>query len=127
MIRRCYLIFAKVCLFVIEGPSRPWWASRGVMLLGVGIIGLGAAFESRWLVFLGLALIVMGVIWTKVRNAQIVAVATIATASLDKCPFCKYSLAGVTEDKCPECGRKPKADTERLRSVMGIQDAASKH
>lgn len=68
---------------------------------------------------------VIGALWYLVRRWQIDAVAHLATKPLNHCPFCNYSLENAKEDMCPECGRRPKADTDHLREIMGIPAASS--
>lgn len=91
-----------------------------------GGVVTAAATTSRPVAVVALCCVVAGAIWYTFRRWQIAAVAAMATRPLTHCPFCKYSLVGVTEDKCPECGRRPLEETERLRDIMGIDSDGRK-
>ncbi len=119
--KRCYIVVARVVLMLIEGPSKPWWAPHFMFYCGIAMfVATVGSRELRAVAGFGALCAFCGAVWYIVRRWQINAVVAIARQPLTHCPFCKYSLEGVTEDKCSECGRKPGAETERLREIMGI-------
>ena len=125
--KRCYIFVARLLLFLIEGPPKPWWAPHFMFYCGVVIfVATVGSRDTLPLAGFSACCTLLGSIWYIIRRWQINAVAAIARQPLTHCPFCKYSLAGVTEDKCPECGRKPKEDSNRLRVTMGLCDDVRK-
>ena len=122
LVRRACVLVAKVILWIIEGPDRPWWAWWIPIWLAVGMLVANARVTNApdWLKALPVALLLVGAMWRLVRLAQIRAVVAVATDKSGACPFCGYRLDGVKEDICPECGRRPHADAAHLRATMGI-------
>lgn len=127
MLKRAYVWTARFCLFLIEGPDRPWWSVWIPMWLGIAMILVNSQLVRAplWVRLSPVLLILLSAIWKTVRVYQIRAVTAIATDRTGACPFCGYRLDGVMVDLCPECGRKPRAEAEHLRATMGISVKSS--
>lgn len=100
-------------VIALQGPRRPWWLSPMLVWVGTALAVFGASAWGRsWI---GVAAALTGAVWWRMRVAEWQHYRRFAMEEVwEVCPRCAYSLEGLADERCPECGE----DLVKLRRTL---------
>ena len=107
-------------VIVLQGPRRPWWLAPMLVWVGTALAVFGASAWGRsWVgvvaLPVGVAAALTGAVWWRMRVAEWQHYRRFAMEEVwEVCPRCAYSLEGLADERCPECGE----DLVKLRRTL---------
>lgn len=105
---------ARLIITMIEGPPMQWWAPPAAAAAGIFFLMIPEPAVRVG----GLLLLIPGAAWTASRWWQYQHYQRVARDGLrPACLRCKYSLAGIEADICPECGCSQREEIAKAKRV----------
>lgn len=115
----------RLVLLALEGPKRPPWLFEAILIFAIAFMAvvsfLPAPLDDA--LFLPALLLMMVVaLWMFVRYSTYVYYEKLADSGRSmRCLKCGYSLRGLHEPRCPECGTDSEKLVRRARRLVWRQ------